>query len=80
MTKAWKIIIAIAVVSLLAVVLWEFYQVASGGRTTFSLSVTPMGRNNLFSTNLQDHLENDLDYKSFINQPPVSSPLINTPN
>lgn len=80
MTKAWKIIIAIGVVSLVAVVLWEFYQVTSGGRSTFSLSITSMERANLFSEQLKEHLENDPDFRSFADIPPVSSPLINTPN
>jgi hypothetical protein len=80
MTRAWKTIIAIGILALIAIVLWEFYQVSSGGRSTFSLSITPMVRDNLFSTQLKEKFENDQEFRSFADIPPVSNPLTDNLN
>lgn len=69
MTRAWKILIAAGIISLVAIVLWEFYQVTSGGRTTFSLTVVEMGRSNLLSPGLEEHLETDPDFETFVSFP-----------
>lgn len=63
MGNTWKILIVIGVASLLAVVGWEFFQIASGGRTSFSLSVNEMNRSNLISDSVETHLRNDPEFQ-----------------
>lgn len=66
MSRAWKILIVAGIVFLLAAIGWEFYQAASGGRSTFTISIIDMPRDNLFSDGLRTHLENDPEFQSYI--------------
>lgn len=63
MGNTWRILIVIGVVSLLAVVGWEFFQIASGGRTSFSLTVNEMNRSNLISDSVESHIRNDTEFQ-----------------
>ena len=77
MNKTWKLLIAIGVVFLLVVIGWEIFQVVSGGRSNFDLSVIEMDRSNLFTENIEKHLTSDRNYQDFI---PTSYPTNNFGN
>lgn len=51
-------LILAGILALIVVVAWEAYQVASGGRSTFSLVVVEMPTEELFPGNLENHLQN----------------------
>jgi hypothetical protein len=62
MNNSWKYLIIIGIVSLLAVIGWEAYQIATGGRVKFALTVLPMERDYILSPALYELLEKDPNY------------------
>lgn len=52
----WKILIVIGVIFLVVVIGWEYYQVQSGNRTSFQVTVNEMPRQNLLSPEIINHL------------------------
>lgn len=66
MNTTWKRLLIIGTIILLLVIGWEVFQIASGGKTSFNLTVLEMGRSNIFSPNLERHLTTDPEYQKFV--------------
>ena len=54
--KYWKILIVLGIVFLAAAIGWEIYQIRSGNRDDFTLTVNEMPRQNLLSPEIINHL------------------------
>jgi hypothetical protein len=65
MNSAWKSLIAIGIISLIIVVGWEIFQISTGGRSEFSLTVNEMRSSRLFTNELEQKLINSRGYGSF---------------
>lgn len=66
MGNFWKSLIIIGVISIVVLVGWEVFQITTGGRSSFNLSVVNVNRPNLFSESLKKHLEDDPQRNSFV--------------
>lgn len=57
MNKYWKYLVYLGIFSLLALIAWELFQTADGGRSDFNIVVVEMPREVLITKRLEGHLE-----------------------
>lgn len=56
--KLFLYLIIIAIVTLVALIVWEYYQVASGARSQVDTTVVKLSRDTLFTPNVENHIQN----------------------
>ena len=64
LSKSWLYLIFIGVGLLVIATVWEIYQIASGNRATFNVSVVPMENTKIFIPKLEEHIKNDPTFKA----------------
>ncbi|MEO6728326.1 MAG: hypothetical protein ABIM99_00225 [Candidatus Dojkabacteria bacterium] len=75
MNKGWKYLVYAGIVFLIAAIAWEAYEVASGERGEFSLTVLAMPKTTLFTKPMEVHLKTGIDPAAALDQTPVSFPF-----
>lgn len=61
--KVFLYLIIIAVLTLVALIGWEYYQIASGARSQVDTTVIKLDRDTLFTSNVESFIES----KSLVN-------------
>lgn len=56
LNKSWLYLILIGVLALVFTLGWEVYQISTGSRSKFELTINPITNPNLISPGLEEHL------------------------